>query len=125
MPPIKSKILKPTATKASLGAPIQTGYMDPAKIDSAPPGVPSAIVPPMAPKIGGPVEQRKLGANLNKNAAPGAVLPPNEAKMQGMMEGTGGAKNATGAGATGGKTPEQVASDNKNYKSLLRKFGLS
>jgi hypothetical protein len=43
--------------------------------------------------------------------------------MQAMMDATG-AKDGQGAGATGGKTPEQVAADNK-YKSLLRKFGLN
>jgi hypothetical protein len=114
MPPIKPK--KPNV-------PIPTGYVDPAKINSAP-GVPGTIVPPAAPQLGGPLEQRKLGTNLNKPQA-GAVVPGNEAKMQGMMDGTAGKPAQAGAGATGGKTPEQVAADNKSYKSLLRKFGLN
>jgi hypothetical protein len=68
MPPIK----KPTKPST----PIQTGYMDPSKINSAP-GVPGTIVPPAAPQLGGPIEQRKLGVGLTKpKAGAGAVTPP-------------------------------------------------
>lgn len=122
-PTIKSRNLKPkTGNTVNMGVAMPTGYIDQGEIGTGTPGVPGTIVPPAAPKLGGATIQNKLGANL---ATPqqGAVIPANEGKMQTMMD-TSAAKIGQASGA-GAKTPEQNAVDNKKYKSLLRKFGLS